>query len=303
MQKEIKLSIIIVNFNTYQYLSRCIDSIFKEGFSHSSLEIIIVDNASTDNSVNLLQRHYPQVIVVSNNKNIGFAAANNQGINRAKGKFILLLNPDTLVAKSVLIKMLHFIDQHPDVGIASCKVVLPTGNLDDACHRGFPTPWNAFCQFSGLSGLFPESQFFNGYHLGYKDMKKVHEIDSCAGAFMLVRKDAGDQVHWFDTDYFWYGEDIDFCFRVKKRGWKIMFVPNYQIIHYKGIASGIKKHSKKDSTATIKTKLQATKARFEVMKIFYNKHYRKIYPSWLNCLVYTGIKIKAYLTEFKNTFF
>ena len=132
----------------------------------------------------------------------------------------------------------------------------------------------------------------NGYHLGYQHLGEVHEIDACCGAFMLIRKTVGEKVGWFDEDYFWYGEDIDFCYRVKKSGGKIAFVPYVKMLHYKGIASGIKHHTRKLSHASIHTKRLATRARFEVMRIFYKKHYEALYPGWLTHLILLGVAIK-----------
>lgn len=296
MRKETKLSIIIVNFNTYKFIKNCLDLLYKSDLKDADYEIIVVDNASSDNSVSLLHKNYPQVRLIANKKNKGFASANNQGIKKAKGKFILLLNPDTLVEKKTISEILKFMEEREDIGVSTCKVVLTSGEIDDACHRGFPTPGNALCLFLGLSSLFPKSKFFNGYHLGYQDMDKIHEIDSCAGAFMMVRKRAGDRLGWFDEDYFWYGEDLDFCFRAKKEGWKIMYIPYVKVIHYKGVSSGIKKHSEDISSADKEIQMMATKARFSVMRIFYKKHYQNKYPSWLTWLVLGGIKIKEKLT-------
>lgn len=296
MKRKLKLSIIIVNFNTYKFSKKCLDSIYQGDLAKDSFEIIVVDNASNDNSSDLISKHCPSVKLVRNKRNVGFAAANNQAIKKTKGDFILFLNPDTVVNHNTLGKMVEFMERNPRVGVATCKVVLSSRKLDDACHRGFPTPWNALCQFSGMAKIFPKSQLFNGYHLGYKDMDKIHEIDSCSGAFMLVRKSIGESVGWLDEDYFWYGEDLDFCFRMKRAGWKIMYVPHVEITHYRGVSSGIKKHSKDISSADIKTQILATRARFEVMRIFYKKHYQDKYPSWLTWLVLGGIKIKEKLT-------
>lgn len=291
-----KLSIIIVNFNTAKFLRDCIESIIKSA-GNLDFEIIVVDNASKE-KFQIPNTKY-QIKVIRNKKNLGFAAANNQGIRQAKGEYILLLNPDTLVLKDTLSQMVKFMEKNSSVGIATCRVELPTGSLDDACHRGFPTPWNAICQFSGLARLFPNSQLFNGYHMGFVNMDKVHEIDSCAGAFMLVRRKTGDKVGWLDEDYFWYGEDIDFCFRVKRLGWKVVFLPMVKILHYKGVSGGIKKHSQYLTTADRETQLLATRARFEVMRIFYEKHYQNIYPRWLTWLVIKAIKIKENLSLLK----
>lgn len=293
MLKNIKLSIIIVNFNTAEFLKNCIDSIYKNtGILEP--EIIVVDNASKE-ELRIANNEF-RIKLIKNKKNVGFAAANNQGIKEARGQYILLLNPDTLITSNVFEKMVEFMENNSNVGVATCRVLLESGKLDDACHRGFPTPWNSLFYFLGISKLFPKSKLFNGYHLGYADLDKTHEIDACAGAFMMINRQAGQQVKWLDGDYFWYGEDLDFCYRMKQSGWKIMFIPEFQILHYKGVSGGIKKHSAHLSTADRETKLFATKARFEVMRIFYEKHYKDKYPSWLTYLVITAINIKEYLT-------
>lgn len=290
------LSIIIINFNTYKYLARCLSSIFKSELRRDSYEIIVVDNASKDDSVNQLIKDYPHIRLIVNKKNIGFAKANNQALKKASGEYILFLNPDTIILKNSLSVTLNFMKKHGQAGVATCRVKLSEGRLDDACHRGFPTPWNALCQFTGLALLFPGTNLFNGYHLGYRDLDKIHEIDSCSGAFMLVRREAGSKIDWFDKEYFWYGEDLDFCYRIKEKGWKIFYIPEVKIIHYKGVASGIKKHSRKISSADKETKLLATKARFEVMRIFYRKHYQGKYPPWLTSFILMGIRVKEWLT-------
>lgn len=296
MEQKYKLSIIIVNFNTYKYLSRCIDSIYSSSLKSDLWEVIVIDNKSSDNSVPLINKYYSQVLLIANKRNLGFAAANNKAIKQSKGRYILFLNPDTTVSKNTLSKLVEFLDSHKKVGIITPKVVLENGKLDDASHRGFPTPWNASCYFLGLSNLFPNSSFLNGYHLGYKDLDKVHEIEACVGACMMVKREAGEQVNWFDEDYFWYGEDLDFCFKVKKSGWKIVFYPYVTITHFKGISSGIKIHSQHLSVADKKTRLQAQKARFEVMRIFYKKHYWDKYPRWMTGLVMMGIKLKEFMS-------
>ena len=287
-----KLSIIIVNFNTKDLLKNCLDSIFK-GLKKSvvSFEVLVVDNASTDESVEMVKNRFPKIKLIKNKENLGFSKANNKGVKIAKGECILLLNPDTIIPKETLPFMVDFMDKNKDVGIATCRVELPSGELDDACHRGFPTPWNAFCHFLGLGRLFPQSKFFNGYHLGYQNMDEIHEVDACVGAFLLIRRRAGEEVGWLDEDYFWYGEDLDFCFRIKKGGWKIIFVPKVKIIHYKGAASGIKNHSQFISTADKKTRKLAQKARFEAMRLFYQKHYQNKYPPFIRWLILSGINI------------
>lgn len=293
----VKLSIIIVNYNTQNLLVSCLDSIYANKLQ--DFEIIVVDNASEDDSVSFLRKNYPKVKLSVNTRNCGFSAANNLAIKQASGEYILFLNPDTVIPKQTLFKMVDFMKNNNRVGVSTCKVEMPNGEIDDACHRGFPTPWNAFCHFSGLAQLFSESQLFNGYHLGYRKMDHVHEIDSCAGAFMIVRRKVGDSVSWLDEDYFWYGEDLDFCYRVKKKGWKIMYVPDVKITHHKGAASGIKKQSRHITLASRKTRVHATKARFEAMRIFYKKHYKIKYPLFIYSLVMVAVKIKEKLALLK----
>jgi GT2 family glycosyltransferase len=301
MKKKIELSIIIVNYNTKDYLVRCLSTIWKGKYHKSQIEVIVVDNASNDGSVQML-KHEKDIVVILNPKNTGFASANNIAIKKAKGDFLLLLNPDTELSSDTLNKTVSFIKSDKSIGILTCMIRLQNGDLDDACHRGYPTPWNAFCHFSGISALFPNSSIFNGYHLGYHNMKQIHEIDSCSGAFMLIRKVAGRSIGWLDEDYFWYGEDIDFCYRMQRKGWKIIYYPFVSILHYKGISSGIKRHTKALSSADSIIKISATKARFEVMRIFYNKHYTSVYPKFIKGLIMLGIKIKEkfHLKEHTN---
>lgn len=292
-----KLSIIIVNFNSGELLKNCLSSVNSSTFPSKDYELILVDNCSQDSSINkALPINIPNLTLIKNNQNSGFAKANNQGINISTGEYILLLNPDTILGKSTLQVMVNYMDKNRDVAVATCRVELPNGEIDDACHRGFPTPLNALFHFSGVGRLFRYNRLLNGYHLGYSNLNKIHEIDSCVGAFMLIRRSVGEELSWLDENYFWYGEDIDFCFRVKEKGYKVMYLPTTKITHFKGISSGIKNHSKQLSTASLETKKLATKARFDVMRIFYKKHYMDKYPKVLTELVFLGINLKERLT-------
>jgi hypothetical protein len=301
----VDLSIIIVSYNTREFLRNCLKSILSSINGKLGYEVIVVDNASTDGTIQEIKNFLRSRIslretnlkFVQNKKNIGFSKANNIGINSAKGRHILFLNPDTIVYPNTLETMVDFMDKHKDVGCATCLVKLPNGKIDDASHRGFPTPWNAFCYFSGLSTLFPKSKWFSGYGLTFMDLSTIHEIDAACGAFMLVRRIAGEKVGWWDEDYFFYGEDIDFCYELKQKKWKVYYVPTVSILHYKGVSGGIKKVSKDITTADIKTKILATRARFEAMKIFYKKHYLKKYPLIITLLARLGINIKLWFTE------
>ena len=289
MNEKIDLSIIIVNFNTKNLLRDCLNSIKRSEINYS-LEIIVVDNKSKDNSSLMVKKEFKEVTLIENNDNLGFSKANNKAVKKAHGRYILLLNPDTIVPKDTLQVMMDFMKKNKKVGAATCKIELTDGSLDQASHRGFPTVWNSFTYFSGLEKLFPKVKLFSGYSLGYLSKSITHEIDSACGAFLIIRREAGEEVDWLDEDYFWYGEDLDFCYRLKQKGWQIMFVPQVKIIHYKGAASGIKKHSQKISMADGKIKEKAIRASTEVMHIFFRKHYQNKYPKFIYKITILGIK-------------
>lgn len=293
---KIKLSVIIVNYSCEKYLYECLSSIEKSDFPKENLEIIVVSNSPLNKELINFENKYPQTINIHNPENFGFSKANNIGIRESSGQYILILNPDTIIHRSTLSCVVNYLENNPEAGIATCLVKLSDGLIDDACHRGFPTPWNAFCHFSGLADLFPSSGFFNGYHLGYQNLDKIHEIDSCAGAFLMIRRSVGEKLKWFDEDYFWYGEDIDLCFRLKKLGFKVIFIPQAAIVHYKGVTSGIIKQTKNISPATFEVKRKATMARFEVMSLFYRKHYLQKYPRLITAIILSGINIKKFIT-------
>lgn len=287
------LSVIIVSYNSNDVLEKCLKSLQKSTLEN--FETIVVDNASKDNPKDLVGK-FNGVIFIRNDENLGFSKANNIGIKIAKGNYILFLNPDMEVYPDTLSYMRGFMEKNKDVGAATCKVVLKTGKMDDSCHRGFPTPWNSFCHFSGLTKLFPKSKLFAGYNLGYLDLSKKHEIDSLAGSFFFTRGNAGKEVGWWDEDFFFYGEDLDFCYELKQKGWKIYYVPDVLALHYKGVSGGIKNISNDISTADLETKKRATKERFRAMEIFYNKHYKNKYPGILTWMVLSAIKIKYWFS-------
>lgn len=290
----IDLSIVIVNFNAREFLKKCLDSIFESQFKN--LEVVVVDNASKDGSVEELKKFGSKIKLITNKTNVGFSVANNQGIKVSSGRYLLFLNPDTSIHPNTLKYMMNFMDKNKKAGAATCKVVLANRDLDDSSHRGFPTPWNSFCYFSGLSKLFPRSKLFSGYTLGYLGLSTTHEINALSGSFMFTRREAGKDVGWWDEDYFFYGEDLDFCYKLKEKGWEIYFIPNVSILHYKGLSSGIKKHSKHLSNADLETKKSATTARFDAMKIFYRKHYMNKYPKLLTWFVFKAINLKFWLS-------
>jgi GT2 family glycosyltransferase len=293
IMKKKDLSIVIVTFNSEDTIVECIDSILATIKEHS-FEIIVSDNSRNELTQMAVGKYKNnnKVVYMKNDDNFGFSKGNNLGIKKANGNYLLFLNPDTKMYEKTIDGMLEFMKQHPDCGASTCFVKLPNGQLDDSAHRGFPTPWNSFSHFSGLSKVFPKSRSLGGYNLTYLDTQQIHEIDSLAGSFMLVPFKVGEKLNWWDEDYFFYGEDIDFCYRIKKAGYKIYFVPEFSILHMKGISSGIKKVSKDVTKASSETKKIATYHRFRAMEIFYDKHYKKRYPSVVTALVMSGIRLK-----------
>lgn len=285
------LSIIILNYNTKKITLESVGSIeenYPKEVASGAFQIILTDNASPDNSLQAFREYKKKTKVkffdvVDNGGNIGFAAGNNKGIPYAKGKYILFLNPDTIVYPKTLTRMVEFMDQHPDAGAATCRVEIPSGQIDEASHRGFPTPWNAFAHFSGLERIFPHSRLFAGYTRGWEDLTKIHTVPMIVGAFLFVRREAGEKIGWWDEDYFFYGEDLQFCYDLHKAGYAIYYVPDVKILHYGGVSSGIKKSSQNKTTANDEIRRKVQNWRFDAMRIFYKKNYASTNPffSWL----------------------
>lgn len=298
-KQQIDLSIITVAFNSQNEITQWVESVV-ETVQKYSFEMVISDNSpnrDTETVVKKLQEKYKNLHYVYNEANLGFSKGNNIGIKKSSGEYLLFLNPDVVVEEGTIDGAISFLKENPHAGTATPAVFLPSGKLDDSCHRGFPTPWTSFCYFSGLARRFPKSKLFAGYNMTYLNFSKTHEIDSLAGSFFPISRKLGKELNWWDEDYFFYGEDIDFCFRIKKHGLKIYFIPEYKALHHKGLSSGIKKESEKHSTATRDIKIWATNQRFNAMRIFYNKHYKKKYPLFITWFVMLGISIKLYLAR------
>jgi GT2 family glycosyltransferase len=182
----------------------------------------------------MLKEKFPEVQLIENKKNVGFSVANNQAMQIAQGEYFLLLNPDTVVQEDTFVKICDFMDAHPNAGGLGVKMIDGKGQFLPESKRGLPTPFVAFCKIMGLSNLFPKSKKFGRYHLGFLDKNKIHKVDVLAGAFMLMRKSALDQVGLLDETFFMYGEDIDLSYRIQLGGYDNYYFPDTQIIHYKG---------------------------------------------------------------------
>lgn len=279
MKKIVDVSVVILNFNTRDLTRRCLANLYASDMGEYRMEVIACDNGSTDGSIEMIKREFPGVILIENGKNLGFAAGNNPGIKRARGRYILLLNSDTEVSSDPLWTMLDYMDSNPEVGASTCKLILADRTMDPACHRGFPSPWAALTYFCGLEKLFPKSRIFGQYHQGYKDLNTTHEVDMISGAFFLARRKAVSDVGPLDEEYFFYGEDMDWCFRMKEKGWKIMFNPTASTLHLKK-KSG---RANTDRARRIKTELFF----FQYNKLFYQKNYERHYqPIVMRCIYF-----------------
>jgi len=294
---QTELSIIILTYNAKNFTLQAVKSLednYPEEVQSGKYEIIVADNSSTDGTLEIFKDYKNKSIIknfqiVDNGGNIGFSAGNNKGILSSKGKYLLFLNPDTVVYKKTLNYLINFMDSHPEVGASSCKLINQDGDFDINCHRGFPTPWNAFCYFSGIQKIFPKSKLFAGYTQGWKNLNTTHEVDAIEGAFMLVPRSVGEKVGWWDEDYFFYGEDLQFCYNIKKLGFKIYYVGEFNIMHIGGVTSGIKKKTSNITTANIEAKRMLQKERFKAMKIFYKKNYQNTYPAFIFWIINKGI--------------
>ncbi len=285
-----KITIGILNFNAGDYLLENLEAI-KNVSSEADITVIVADNASTDGSFELAQKKFPKYQYLDNGNNLGFGHGVNQILKQVKTEYVLILNPDARLEKGTLSFMLNYMEKNPEVGAASCKVEKENGTLDIASHRGFPTPWASFKYYF----LKDDSL----YHLSDRDMSVAHEVDAIVGAFFLTRKSVLDKVGMFDEDYFMYAEDIDLCLRIKQAGYKIMYLPEVKVIHYKGVSSGLKKETQQITSANSQSRLKAFNAFYESMLIFYRKHYQSQYPFFINWLVFLGIHFKWWLAKRK----
>ncbi len=282
--KNIDLSIIIVNYNTFKLTRDTIDSCLAEPTNYK-YEIFLVDNKSSDDSLFKLKEYFKREIetgilkIIENSDNKGFANANNLAISQARGDFILLLNSDTIVKEKTIDRCMDYMTAgvNADVGALGCKVSLADGTLDKACRRSFPNPVNSFYKLFNVN----TSSDKNNYNLDDLDDDGVYEIDCLVGAFMLVRKTTIDDVGVLDDTFFMYGEDIDWCYRIKQAGWRIIYFGEAEIIHYKGASSENKKTKKRNPKLVYEF--------YRAMYVFYRKHYTKKYNFFLNIAVYMGI--------------
>jgi GT2 family glycosyltransferase len=276
---DILLSVVIVSYNVAGFLDHCLDSVFRAClvFPH---EVMVVDNSSTDNTVEMVRGKYPQVRLIDNPQNIGYSRANNQGIALSRGQYVLLLNPDTIVPHNALSISIKFLEGMPDAGLMSLKLVNADGSFQAACRRGFPTPLTSFYRMVGLSLLFRQSRRFGQYNLTFLDENATSEVDAVCGAFMLGRASVLRQIGGFDENFFMFGEDIDLCYRVKRAGYRVFYHPAAEIIHFKGESSR-------------KNRVESKLHFYNSMFIFSKKYFSQRMTFFPRGLLFLGIFLNA----------
>ncbi|MEN8157913.1 MAG: glycosyltransferase [Bacteroidota bacterium] len=276
------LSIIIVNYNVKHFLEQCLHSV-KEALEGLDGEVIVVDNNSVDGSVAEISSKFPWVTMIANKENVGFSRANNQAIKVSKGRYALLLNPDTVVEENTFRRCIEFMDGHPDAGAMGVKMIDGKGAFLPESKRSLPTPMVSFYKMFGLSSLFPGSKRFGKYHLGYLDKEETHVVDVLAGAFMCLRRETLDKTGLLDETFFMYGEDIDLSYRITLAGYKNYYYPGTTIIHYKG-------------ESTKKGSLNYVKMFYQAMIIFAGKHFTSRKARTFSMLINIAIYFRAALS-------
>jgi len=275
----LQLSVIIVNYNVKHFLEQCLYSVYK-ALGQTPAEVFVVDNNSVDGSTGLIREKFQQVKLIPNKVNKGFSAANNQAILQSTGKYVLLLNPDTVVQEDTFSRAIAFMEAHPDAGGLGIKMLDGKGNFLPESKRGLPKPSVAFYKIFGLAKLFPGSKKFGQYHLTYLDKNANHQVDVLSGAFMLIRKSCLDKVGLLDETFFMYGEDIDLSYRITQAGYKNYYFSESSIIHYKG-------------ESTKKSSVNYVIIFYKAMAIFARKHFTQSNARFFNFLIYLAIALRA----------
>lgn len=288
------IGVVIVNYRARDLLRECLNSLL--GGGGPSLEVVVVDNRSDDGSVEMLRSEFPSVSLLALDENGGYGPANNRGIRgllhgeagHQPPTHILLLNPDTLLPPGAVATLAAYLDANPEVGAVGPRLVRPDGSLDRACRRGFPSPGVALYHFLSLDRLFPGSPRFARYNMSYLSEYSLAEVDSLVGAFMLIRTQALEQTGLFDESFFMYGEDLDLCFRIRERGWKVVYNPAATVVHYKGASS--KQNSAK-----------ANHEFYRAMLLFHRKHYASTTFFLVNWLITGAILAQGGLAQLRNS--
>jgi hypothetical protein len=283
---ETDLDIVINTYNVKDLVLDCLASIYKQKTSSDKWTVIVADMASNDGTAPAVMKKFPQAITLACPDDLGFAKGNNYAKPYCKSKYVLFLNPDTIVNGKVIQKTLEILQSHKEFGAIGCKVLLPNGKLDYSCHRGLPTVWNSICYWTRLSKLFPKSERFAGYEATFLDTAESHTIDCITGAYLMIPRMILDKIHWWDETYFWNGEDIEMCYQIKKLGLKIWYEAGETITHFKGSSSGMyaTAKAKVPKSETIKLAKSATRS----MRLFIQKHWKELGPAPIVFVAWAG---------------
>ncbi len=271
------LSVIIVNYNVRPFLENALAAI-KRALRGLDGEILVVDNASDDGSAEMVRAKFPDVELIEERENLGFSRANNIAMERSRGDLLLLINPDTVIQEDTLRVMMRFFADHPDAGLAGCKILNPDGTFQLPCRRSFPTPWVAFTKIFGLSWLFPRTRLFGKYNLTYLTPDATYPVDAVSGSFMMIRRDVLRKVGGLDESFFMYGEDLDWCYRVSRAGFKVYYVHETAIVHFKG-------------ASTRRSNMDELKHFYGAMELFVEKHYAR--SAFVRFFLKTGITLRG----------
>ena len=286
---NIDISICITNYNAREFLRDCLRSIYGT-VDTLSFEIIVVDNHSGDGAPEMLRDEFPNVHLLTNDENTGFTRPYNQAMRLAKGRYVVVLNPDTLVLPNAIAELAVFLDSHPEVGIVGPKVLNRDRTLQKQCRRSEARPWDAFCYFSGLSRLFPHDKRFSGYLMTYLSEDLTHEAEAVSGSCMMIRHKVIDQIGYLDELFFAYQEDTDYCRRARLAGWKVFYDPSAQIIHYGGEGGS--------NVQPFRSIIEWHRSYY----LYYRKHFARDYLFVFNAIYYMGMLIKLELSLFSNLF-
>ena len=282
------ISICITTFKAREFLRDCLRSIH-DATPEASFEIIVVDNGSQDGTVEMLGTDFPEVRLIQNDENLGFTRPYNQALRVAGARFLVILNPDTIVHPEALERLMGFLETHPQVGIVGPKVLNRDGSLQKPCRRGDSRPWNAISYFTRLSRLFPKRKFFSGYLMTYMDEDETHPVDGVSGSCMMIRREVIDEIGYLDERFFAYQEDADYCLRARQAGWEVYYYPEAQVTHFGGQGG---------------SRVQPYRSIVEWHRsywLYYRKHFASDYFFLFNWLFYFAMLVKFVFALILNT--
>uniref|UniRef100_A0A7C4KHN4 Glycosyltransferase family 2 protein n=1 Tax=Anaerolinea thermolimosa TaxID=229919 RepID=A0A7C4KHN4_9CHLR len=275
----VDLSICIVSYNSCNFLKDCLLSLRRQP-AVPEMEVIVVDNGSQDGTIAMLHSMFPEVKVIQNEKNLGYTVPMNQALRIAQGRYLVQLNPDTLVGEGAFAAIVEYLEEHPETGVCTLKVLNRDGTLQRQCRRSEARPWDALSYFLGLSRVFPRSRVFGRYLLTYLDDDEIAEVEAVSGSCMIIRREVVEQIGYLDERFFAYQEDTDFCVRARKAGWKVQYVPLGRVVHLGGHGG---------TRVEVYRSIIAWHRSYE---LYYRKHLAHQYWFLVNWLVYAAVYLK-----------